>query len=286
MPNKKKYAIGIDIGGTKINAVLFDGERVLMDSLLATPKDSVEHFLIMLKAVVDPLMEKAREMKAVVAGAGAGIAGVFDSDGKKMLNSPNIPIINNINLSERLADFIGLPVFTDNDAKCFVRAEALIGAGKNYQNVYGLVIGTGIGGGWWLNGDVYPGAHRGASEVDAMIIDAPSGLNLEEGYHKLMQNNPGKMSQEAVLGDPLAMQVYEEFGRRLGIALSNIANIIDPEIFVIGGSVAASGDLFLASAKKEMKLHINSPEAAKKIKLMPSKLGNNAGAIGAALLVK
>ncbi|HAM88096.1 MAG: ROK domain containing protein [Candidatus Falkowbacteria bacterium GW2011_GWC2_38_22] len=284
MSKSKTYTIGIDVGGTKISAVLFDGEKVVMDYMLATPKDNLEHFLIMVKAVVDPLLERAREMKVVVNGVGAGIAGVFDASGKKMLFSPNIPTINNVFLGERIEKFIGMPVLIDNDAKCFVRAEALIGAGKNYKNVFGLIVGTGIGGGWWINGDVYNGSHRGASEVDAMIIDSASGLNLEQGYHKIMQNNPGKMSQEAIIGDPLAEQVYNEFGRQLGIALANISNLIDPEIFVLGGGAVASSDLFLSIAKKEMKEHINSSDAAKKIKIVKSKLGANAGAIGAALL--
>jgi glucokinase len=266
--------------------VLFDGEKVVADYVLGTPKDNFEHFLIMLKAVVDPLLEKADELKVRVEGIGIGIAGVMDAAGKKMLMSPNIPIINNVNLTEKIGNFLGMPIAIDNDAKCFVRAEALAGAGKNYKNIYGLIIGTGIGGGWWINNDVYPGAHRGASEVDAIIIDIASGLNFEEGYHKIMQSNPGKMSQEAIIGDPLAGQVYTEFARQLGIVLSNIANIIDPEIFILGGGTTLSSDLFLSAATKEMKRHINSSEAAKKIKVIKSKLGANAGAIGAAMLIK
>jgi glucokinase len=283
--NIKQYTIGVDIGGTKMRAVLWNGEKVVADDELVTPMDSVDHFAVMIKALVDPLLERARTDKVKVAGVGLGIAGVLDSTGRKMLKSPNIPIIDNVNLAERLEKFIGLPFVMDNDAKCFVRAEALAGAGRGYTNVYGLIIGTGIGGGWWIDGKVYPGAHRGASEVDAMIIDFASGLNLEQGFHKLMQNNPGKLSQEAILGDPLAERAFEEFGRHLGIALSNIVNILDPEIFVIGGGVTASSDLFLAAAKKEMKPHINSTEAVKKTKVVKSKLGRNAGAIGAALLV-
>ena len=239
----------------------------------------------MLKAVIDPLLEKTAEMKIKINGVGIGVAGVMDETGK-MLCAPNIPILENINLFEKIGNFLEMPVKLDNDSKCFVRAEALVGAGKNYKNIYGLIIGTGIGGGWWHNGEVYQGAHRGASEVDAMIIDIASGLNFEEGYHKIMQNNPGKMSQEAIIGDPLAEQVYSEFARRLGIVLSNIANVIDPEIFVLGGGAIDSGDLFLSAAKKEMKLHINSSEAAKKIKVVKSKLGANAGAIGAACLIE
>ena len=285
MVKNKKYSIGIDVGGTKIGGVLFDGEKVVADYTLGTPKDNFEHFLIMLKAVIDPLLEKTVEMKIKINGIGIGVAGVMDKTGK-MLCAPNIPILENINLFEKIGNFLEMSVKLDNDTNCFVRAEALAGAGKNYKNIYGLTIGTGIGGGWWHNDEVYLGAHRGASELDAMIIDIASGLNFEESYQKIMQNNPRKMSQEAIIGDPLAMQVYAEFARQLGIVLSNLANVIDPEIFILGGGAVASGDLFLSAAKKEMKLHINSSEAAKKIKVVKSKLGANSGAIGAACLVK
>jgi len=283
---KKQYTIGIDIGGTKMAAVLFDGEKVIADYSLATPKDSLEHFLIMLKALVEPLEEKSKSDKVRIKGIGIGVAGVLDLKEEKMLRSPNIPILDNTNLKEKIENFIGVPVIIDNDADCFARAEAALGAGQGYNSVYGLIVGTGIGGGWWIDGKIHSGAHGGASEVDAVIVDFPSGLNIEQSYQKLMQNNPNKMSQEAILGDPLAEKTYEEFACQLGTALSNIANIIDPEIFVLGGGAMGSSDLFLSAARKEMKLHINSSEAAKKIKVVKSKLGKNAGAIGAALLVQ
>lgn len=282
---KKQYTIGIDIGGTKMAAVLFDGEKVIADYVLATPKDTLEHFLVMLKALAEPLEEKARNDKIRVKGIGIGVAGVLDFSAEKMLRSPNISILDNVNIKEKIENFIGMSVAIDNDAQCFVRAEAMLGAGREYNSVYGVIIGTGIGGGWWINGKVHSGSHGGASEVDAIIIDLSSGLNIEESYQKLMQNNPNKVSQEAILGDPLADRIFSDFGRQIGVVLSNIANTIDPEIFVLGGGVMKSSDLFLSTAKKEMKRHINSTEAAKKIKVVKSKLGKNAGAIGAALLV-
>jgi len=280
----KNYLIGLDIGGTKIRGVLWNGAKCLADFELATPEDNLEHFLIMVKAVVDPLLGRAVTEQGKISGLGAGLAGTFDSADRKMLRSPNLPILDGVNLAERLENFLGLPVALGNDADCFTRAEALFGAGRGYHDVYGLVIGTGIGGGWWHGGQIYRGAHGWTNEPGALIVDADSGLNLEGNFHALLRREPDKLSREALLGNARAQDAFADFGRLLGAALANIANVIDPEIFVLGGGVMAADDLFLAQVKKEMKARIESPEAAKKIKVVKAKLGRDAGAIGAALL--
>ncbi len=284
MVKNKNYTIGIDVGGTKMAGILFDGKNVVADFTLATPLDNLEHFLIMLQAVIEPLLEKAKELKVKVKGVGLGVAGVINYQERKMLKSPNISIIDGIKLAEMLEQKIGLPVVMDNDCHCFVRAESLLGAAKNYQNVFGAIIGTGIGGAWWYNGEVYKGAHGGASEPGAMIVDFDKELQLErDAYHKLLQNNPEQMADEGYRGDILAQRAFEEVGKYLGLAFGNIINIVDPEVIVIGGGVVQAADLFLPAVKKYMPLHVQSLEA-KKIKVLKSKLGANAGAIGAALL--
>ena len=287
MPKKNKiYTIGLDIGGTNMKAVLFDGEKVIANDSLATPKDSLDHFLVMVKAILDPMLEKAKDIKARVKGIGLGIAGTLNFDRNIMLVSPNIPIINNVDLLEKLKSIIDLPIVIDNDTNCFVRAEAKIGVGKGRQSIYGIIIGTGIGGGWWVNNEIYKGAHGGGGEPGSFIIDLENSIGLEEAYHKIMQNNPAQMAEEAYRGDILAERTYEELGRILGTTFANIVNLINPEIFILGGSVVESSNLFLSQAKKTMKTHIESSEARKKVKIVKGKLGDNAGAIGAALLAQ
>ena len=117
-----------------------------------------------------------------------------------------------------------------------------------------------------------------------MIMDCNDRLTLEQSYHKLMQNNPAMTAVAAFRGDILAQKKYEELGELLGVAFANIANIVAPEVFVVGGGAVASSELFLESAKKTMLKHIASTEVRKRIKLVKSKLGPQAGAIGAALL--
>ncbi|MFH1233296.1 MAG: ROK family protein [Patescibacteria group bacterium] len=281
--NTKQYAIGVDIGGTKMSAVLFDGVKVLADYTLATPKDTLEHFMIMLNALIEPLLDKARQNKTIVKGVGIGVAAILDYQEGKILSAPNIPLLDGQRLSSLIENRLGLTIKLDNDANCFTRAEAKIGAGKKYKNIFGLTIGTGIGGAWWFNNEIYLGAHGGAGEPAWLVIDYQNGVRLEEAYHKLAQNNPATMAEEAYRGDILAEKSYQEFGYYLGITLANIVNIIDPEIIILGGAVVGSSDLFLPKAKKTMRGFIKS-EIAKKIKVVKSSLGEQAGAIGAGML--
>lgn len=285
LATNKTYSIGIDIGGTNMRAILYDGERIVGDYALATPKDTLDHFMVMLYALVEPLIEKAKKDKVKIKGIGLGLAGVMDYQERRILKSPNLPIIDKAKIADKLEIKTGIVVRLDNDANCFVRAEALRGAGRKYRNIYGITIGTGIGGGWWHHGEVYRGAHGGAGEPSVMIMDAEKGIGLESAYHKLMHNNPATIAEEAYRGDVLATKFYQEFGQLLGIAFANITNLLDPEVFVLGGSVVDSGDLFLSFTKNSMVKHIESSESAKNIKILKSKLGKNAGAIGAALLI-
>jgi predicted NBD/HSP70 family sugar kinase len=280
----KKYTIGVDVGGTKMSGILYDGENIVADDLLATPKDSYDHFVVMLQALIDPLIEKARTNKVKISGVGLGVAGAIDYKISKMLKSPNLPIIDGKFIAKDLSEKINLPVVMDNDAKCYVRAEALLGAGKGYSSVMGITLGTGIGNGWWVNNEVHHGAFGGAGEIGQMIIDFKENLKLEDAYHQLMHSNPEEKAVEAYRGDQLAEKSFEEFGKMLGVALANITNLVDPEIYILGGHVIDSSDLFLGLAKKIFKENIESSKSAKMAKVVKGKLGKNAGAIGAALL--
>ncbi len=284
MPQNKFYTIGIDVGGTKLAGVLFDGQKIIADYVLATPKDGLDHFLVMLNALVEPLLEKAKKDKIKVSGLGLGVPGPLDKDGR-LLDLPNLAILNGTRLAEIVEKRLGISAAIDNDANCFVRAEAKLGAGKKYPNFFGLTIGTGIGGGWWHKDEIYEGEHRGAGEPGHIIINCDTGIDLETAYQKLVQGNAAKLAEEAYRGDVLAQKAFEEFGQYLGIVLADIVNLIDPQAIIIGGGVAQVSDLFLPQAKKIMRQYIISAEA-RKIKLLKSKLGPQAGAIGAALLAR
>jgi len=281
----KSYIVGVDIGGTKMSAVLFDGQKVLADYVLATPKDNLEHFMIMLKALVEPLQDKARSSGAIIKGIGVGVPGMLDFDENRIAESPNLPFLNNLKMPENLTARLGVEqIKIDNDTHCFLRAEMKFGAGKKFKNAFGITVGTGIGGALWLNGQIYQGAHGGATEVGWLTVDFKEGISLEQAYHRLTQSSPAALADEAYRGDPLAQKSYDEFGHYLGISLANVVNIVDPEIIIVGGGVIESSDLFLSRTKKIMRKFIKSPES-KVVKIVRGKLGTNAGAIGAALLI-
>lgn len=283
---EKNYTIGIDIGGTNMKAVLFDTEnkKIISEYSLATPTDNLKHFLIMLNALLEPLIEKANEDKIKIKGIGLGVAGAINQDKKTIIKSPNIPILDGVKLSDEVEKKMGITVSMDNDANCFLLAEAKLGAAEKYNNAYGIIIGTGIGGAWWFNNKIYQGAHGTANEPGRMIVDFKNVIEIEKIFQKLSQNNPSQLAEEAYRGDSLAEKSFKEIGQYLGIAFANIVNLIDPEIIIIGGGVSEAIDLFLPQIKKGMQEYIMGDEA-KKIKVVKSKLGKDAGTIGAALLV-
>ncbi len=282
------YRLGVDVGSSKLKSVLIDRHNnVIGDYVLSTPKDSLNHLLIMIKAVIEPLMELAIKNQITIDSLGIGIAGVLDENRDKMIMSQNMPIINNTKILERLRDDFNWqwPMLMDNDANCFTRAEALLGAGVGLENVYGITIGAGIGGGWWYNNEIYAGANGAANEPGDMLIDLDNKVTLEQAYQKLTQNNARLLAQEAYEGDILAERSFAELGAYLGLAFANIANIIDPSIIIVGGGVAAVSELFLGEAKRAMEENILAPRPTKP-RISTAKLGDNAGAIGAALLFR
>jgi predicted NBD/HSP70 family sugar kinase len=279
------YRIGLDIGGTKINGVLFGAGVVIENFQVATPTDNLSHLMIMLKAVLDPLIERAIKDNKKVEFLGVGVPGTINHRAERIITCTNISILDDVKLLTRIRNELNLNMSMkmDNDANCFTRAEAVLGAGSGLTNIYALTIGTGIGGGWWFNNQIYQGAHGGAGEICDMIIDFDNKMTLEEAYKKLTQNNPRLLAQEAYEGDILAEKCFQELGAYLGLAFANIVNLLDPELIVIGGGASSSSDLFLTTAQKTMKKHLASKDA-RKINIVKSKLGANAGAIGAALM--
>ena len=287
----QNYSIGIDIGGTKMFAVLFDltTKEAIADYKLATPKGKLEKFLVMLSALVEPLIERAKKDNGQVVKIGVGVPGIISAPTDKnelgeVLHCNNLTLLNEVAIGKILQEKYKLPVLVDNDANCFLRAELALGAVKNSASAVGITLGTGIGGAISIERKIYQGVHGSAGEPGAIVIDVVDNtpMTLEEIYHNLMQGNPQAKADEAFHGDELALKAYQEFGKYLGLALASIVNLIDPEIIVIGGSAMHSGELFLAEVKKNLKLKILSPKL-KKIKVVPGKL-ENAGAIGAALL--
>ncbi len=281
----EKYVIGVDIGGTNMKAILFDGKNAIADYSLATPKDNLDHFMVMLGALIDPLKDQAHKNKKNISGIGIGVNGPVDVKNNIVSACPNNPVLAEIKLAALIEEKIGIQTKLDNDGNCFLRAEVKRGAAREYKNVYGITLGTSIGSAWWFNNEIYLGAHGESGELPHTIMDFEKGeeIKLETLYQELTNKKPKDLAIRAFQGDTMAEDAFEKLGNLLGDALANVVNLLDPEAIVIGGGVMQSSELFFGVLEKKMREKIIGKQA-KKVKILKGKIGKDAGAIGAALL--
>ena len=263
-----KNIIGIDIGGSKIRAVLFKGGKVLKGIKIPVSLKNREEFLEKLEALVRKLISGAGNKE--ILGIGCGVAGALDLEKGVILRAPNLRLLNNFNIKNWLEKKFVCDVKIDNDARSFLRAEYMFGAGRGYKNLIGITLGTGIGGGVIINGKMFYGANDSAGELGHMIID--HGKDLEILTVKLARKF--KFSKTSI----------KEFKKNIIIGLANIINILDPEAIIIGGGAAENVKTFLPKIKAAAVKFIISPKSQKNVKIILGKLGENAGAIGAAAL--
>jgi glucokinase len=267
--------------------------------------------------LIDELADELAEAKQArpdVLAAGLGIPATIDHARGVAISAVNLTITD-VPIRDLMQERIGLPVFVDNDANVAALAEHLYGAGRSCQNVVMLTIGTGIGGGLILNGEVYRGSTGAAAELGHIVIeeDGPpcqgncpnhgcvealaSGTAIAKAGTKVAEADPdsalGKALAEgpiagrtvtelALAGDGPSREVVAEAGRHIGVALSSLANIFDPDVFVIGGGVSAVGELLLDPARRELRSRALPPQNETPVEL--AQLGPDAGMIGAAAM--
>ena len=306
--------IGVDLGGTKMLLGVLDSDsKVLWESREASTGQSEDDLVELLVREVEEARGKCPDVEAV----GLGIPATIRHDEGVAVSAVNLPI-EDLPVRDLVGGRTGLPVFVDNDANMAALAESLYGAAKGAQYAVMLTIGTGIGGGLILGGEVYRGATGAGAELGHTVIeiDGPacqgncpgrgcvetfaSGTALGREGRAAAEREPdsvlgamlaegeeidGKAVTEAALsGDAAARGVFELVGSRLGVALTSFANIFEPEVFVIGGGVIAAGDLLLEPARRELATRALPP--MKETPVVAAKLGSDAGMIGAAALAR
>jgi glucokinase len=307
-------AIGVDLGGTKMLLGALDADsKVVWESREASTGQSEDELVELLVREVG----RARSERPGIGAIGMGIPATIDHDKGIALSAVNLPI-ENLPIRDLAAERTGLPAFLDNDANVAALAESLFGAAKGARDAVMLTIGTGIGGGLILGGEVYRGATGAGAELGHMVIDMDgplcqgncpnrgcvetlaSGTALGREGHEAAEREPdsalgamradgyridGKAVTEAALGgDETAVGVFDLVGKRLGVALANFANIFEPEVIVVGGGVIAAGDLLLEPARAELRARALLP--MKRIPVVPAELGQDAGMIGAAAMAR
>lgn len=288
--------IGFDVGGSKIEGVLWRAGRVASKEKAKTPRNTRALVALLVK-----LTHKLRG-KEKLTGVGLAAAGAMDFKAQKILQSPNLRYLNDVRLGKLLEKRIRVPVRMDNDANCFLRAEARFGHARGKKNVVALTLGTGVGGAVLVDGRLLQGKHGAAGELGHMVIAYPhsfspfsprergrlrGGLTLEDlvsshGFLRLGVKDPLDCQNKAFAGDKKATKVYEQVGKYLGSALASLVNIFDPELIILGGGISRARWLLTRSAEKEMRKHTMLPT-----RLLPliriSKL-KHAGALGAVTL--
>jgi glucokinase len=307
-------AIGVDLGGTKMLLGALDaGSEVVWESREASTGQSE-------KALVELLVRevgRARAERPGIAAIGMGIPATIDHDKGLAVSAVNLPI-ENLPIRDLVREQTGLPAFVDNDANVAALAESLFGAAKGAKDAVMLTIGTGVGGGLILGGEIYRGATGASAELGHMAIDMDgppcqgncpnrgcvetlaSGTALGREGREAAERTPdsalgamradgveidGRVVTEAALGgDQTAIGVFDLVGTRLGVALASLANIFEPEVIVIGGGVIAAGDLLLEPARAELRARALTP--MNRTPVVPAELGQDAGMIGAAAMAR
>jgi len=297
MTSKTKKFLAFDIGGTKISSGVVeigkDDYKVYDFQKAETPRGG--------KNIVDKIVEMAinYERNGGFDEIRMAVAGQIDYKKDIVKYAPNIKGLENVNLKKIIREKIQKNVEADNDVKCFALAENRFGKGKEYENVVYLTIGTGIGGAIEINNELYCGANNTAGEFGHMIIISGgekcscgnrgcweqyvSGKAIEKMYRKLSgrRKKAKDIAFDSAKNSRLDRKVIKEASFYLATGLINIVNTINPEIIIIGGSVAKSKEI-LDLAIREMKRRALIP--AKKTRIVKTDLGDEAFLVGAALL--
>lgn len=300
-------SVGIDFGGTSVKlGVCRDGELLLTDEPIPTANYQGPAPLITEMAA---RVAKLREQFPEIAAIGVGVPGLVDFDHGFVHILTNVPGWKHVPLKAILGEKTGLPVIVENDANAMAYAEFRYGAGRGLNNVVALTMGTGIGGGLILNGQLYRGSGCAAGEIGQMSIhfDGVPGhygnlgaLEKYTGNQQIAEHamrryaeahvqktaedcTPKKIAEAAQAGDDIARQIWDEVADWLGTSLASIAWLLNPDAFVIGGGVAQAGDLIFGPLNRKVQSML-STVVWERLQILPARFSNESGIIGNAAL--
>src|SRR6201996_8743399 len=305
--------IGVDLGGTKMQIGVLSGVETLWESRETSRGQDQDELVALLVREVN----EAREARPDVVAVGLGIPATINQERGEAVAAVNLPLLE-LPARDGVSERVGLPVFLDNDGNVAAYAEYLYGAARGKPTTVLLTIGTGIGGGLILGGQIFRGATGAGAELGHVVIQADgppcqgncpnhgcveslaSGTALGREGRAAAESAPdsalGKLlvegaevdglavTEAALAGDETAIGVFDLIGSRLGVACASFANIFEPEAIVVGGGVIKAGDLLLDPARKEVRARALNP--MNETPILEATLGNDAGMIGAAALAR
>ncbi len=318
MSARLPWTAGIDFGGTNIKLGLVDpsGRVANVRVLSSTSVQGPSGFVDEVSAAVERLAETVRVRPTELRGVGVGAPGPVDVERGIVDSLVNVQGWRRVRLGRLLEQRLRCPCFVDNDVNLFALGEWTLGAGRGARHVVCLTLGTGVGGGLIINGQLYRGSRGAAGELGHMVIKphgrqcgcgvrgcleahvgtaailslgrqalrrttGPMRLLLKEADRRL---TPRLINQAARQGDTAARGVWEEIGRLLGSGLANITNLLNPERIIIGGGVASAWRFFYPELIRTLRAQAMDI-SGRSVRVVRATLGNNAGIVGAAVLV-
>ncbi len=317
---KSQPILAVDIGGTKILTALFSPDGKMLSSVVlpTLPDEGVSAVIERLCRTIDKFLEDNNLEPSQLAGIGIACAGGIDTGrGVVVTPSPNMPGWSDIPLADMVHKRFGVNTYLVNDASAAALGEHRYGAGKGVNNLVLFTLGTGIGGGIIVEGNLYLGAVGGAGELGHMTVDADgprcgcgntgclemlaSGRAIErDAISRLRQGAKSCLSEmvngkiekitaaqvgaAARNGDPLACDILSRAAYYLGIGMVNAVNIFNPEMVVIGGGMAELGDMIISPGRRMVAERAFSV-SSRTVRVVTALLGNEAGVYGAAAFV-
>lgn len=312
--------IGIDVGGTNVKIALVDksGKIIYSNSVPTYAKMGYEYTVNNIKQAIKDLMKETNTTAKDIDGIGFDFPGQVDYKTGVVKLAPNIPGWVNVPIAQMIEEEFHIPTRIDNDVRCAALGEMKFGAGQGCENFVCITVGTGIGSGLVVNGQLVRGASNAAGEIghiklqmkDGLICgcgdtgcleayaSGPSIVAMAQDYIKGGKSTkfremaaaeggeitPYMVAKAAEAGDPVAKRIFAIVGEYIGIGLTSVINLLNPEKVIIGGGVAEAGDLLLDPIRKTIKERA-MVVAGSAIEIVPAQLGNSAGVIGASMLI-
>lgn len=308
-----KYAFGVDIGGTTVKMGLFDNEGKVLDKW-EIPTKTANGGEAILSDVAGSIKSKLQEkgiQKEDVAGVGVGAPGAVNKDGLLVGGAVNLGW-GVFNLEEVMKGYLDMPVKAANDANVAAFGEMWQGSGRGHSNLVAVTLGTGIGGGIIVNGQILTGATGGGGEIGHIHVEdneteccncknkgcmeqyaSATGIVRLAGKRLERDEKPsvlrtGSISARTVFdavkdGDEVAIEIAQQFGEYLGKGLAVVASVVNPEMFVIGGGVSKAGEILFQYIEPAFRKY--AFKACRNAEFVLAALGNDAGIYGAAGLI-
>jgi glucokinase len=319
--NKAEYYVGVDLGGTKILAGIFNSvlEPIGTAKVSTKSQRGVENVIERIDRCVRDAVDEADLTMKQVAGVGIGAPGAVEFETGTVIFAPNLEGWKDVALKKDLEKHLGVPVFVENDANIAILGVHVAELKGKPRHVVGIFVGTGIGGGLIINGELYSGFNHTAGEIGHMVIDINGPkcgcgnkgcfealasrtaifqrikAGIKEGEKTLLTEmlgdgledlRSGDLRKACRRGDKFVGKIIEQTAEYIGLGCANLINILGPEVVVLGGGVMeALADEMMTVITKTTKEHA-MPGTMKGIEIIASKLGDSAGITGAAVLAK